>query len=127
MRLTSDSYEGHPYLRLQLWEGDDASGWWPCRGKGCSIRMGEAAELAEVLASMAFRLDGHAQQEEPSRPVPARQSRGREPVGVDQGGRPAPRRTRDQGQAEEGPRPTPRVNAERQASRPGFDEFGEGN
>ena len=115
LRVSLDTYEGHQFVRLQLWEVNG----WPIRGKGCSIRLREVAELAEVLAGLASRLDD----DEPSQPSrsasPARQ-RGAEPTGA----RASTRRGQAQGQPDERGRPASEVNAGGQASRQGFDEFG---
>jgi hypothetical protein len=126
-RVTLDEYQGHRYVRLQVWQLDRSNQtWWPVKGKGASIRLGEVAELAEVLASLAFRLDGEDSPAEPSRRAPAHQASRPEPAGSPQGARPAPRRTQNQAQgpAEEGRRPAPQVNASKGSSRAGFDEFG---
>lgn len=53
LRVTLAEYEGHPFISLRLWERDQAGTWWPIRGKGCSVRMSEAAELAEALVAVA--------------------------------------------------------------------------
>lgn len=52
LRLNLCEYEGRPYLALRLWERGRGGAWFPTR-KGCSIRMHEAGQLAEVLARVA--------------------------------------------------------------------------
>lgn len=49
LRLTLDTYLGRPYLGLRLWEADRNGSWWPTK-KGCSVRLNEAAGLADALA-----------------------------------------------------------------------------
>lgn len=57
LRVSLDSYEGHPYISVRLWTQDRTSGeWWPTR-KGCSIRMGEAAEVAKALQAATRLVD----------------------------------------------------------------------
>ena len=53
MRVNLSTFEGKPFVSIRLWERDQAGGWWPVKGKGCSIRLGEAPALAEALASLA--------------------------------------------------------------------------
>ena len=53
LRVTLAEYRGHEYLALRVFERDQAGQWWPCKGKGCSIRMNEAGALGDVLAELA--------------------------------------------------------------------------
>jgi hypothetical protein len=53
MRVNLAEYQGRPYVALRLWERDQGGTWWPCKGKGCSIRISEASGLAEALKSVA--------------------------------------------------------------------------
>lgn len=53
LRVNLASYQGHEYLALRVFERDRAGQWWPCKGKGCSIRMNEAGPLGDVLAELA--------------------------------------------------------------------------
>jgi hypothetical protein len=53
MRVNLSEYQGKPFVSLRLWERDQDGAWWPVKGKGCSVRMNEAGELAEVLAGVA--------------------------------------------------------------------------
>jgi len=55
MRVNLATFEGKPFVSLRLWERDQTGGWWPVKGKGCSVRISEAGELASVLASLAGR------------------------------------------------------------------------
>jgi hypothetical protein len=52
MRATLTEYEGNPYISLRVWEANRDGEWWPTR-RGCSVRISEAAELAEALADVA--------------------------------------------------------------------------
>ena len=53
LRVTLSEYQGRPYIGLRVWERGQDGAWWPVRGKGCSVRLTEAAELAEALAAVA--------------------------------------------------------------------------
>jgi hypothetical protein len=46
-------YEGSPFISLRVWERGSDGRLWPARGKGCSVRLAEAGELAEALAAVA--------------------------------------------------------------------------
>jgi hypothetical protein len=52
LRLCRDHYEGHAYLSLRIWKRDQAGAFWPTR-RGVSVRLSEAARLAELLAENA--------------------------------------------------------------------------
>lgn len=50
LRVALDEFAGHRYVALRLWRLDRRSGeWWPVKGKGVSIRLGELAEVVEAL------------------------------------------------------------------------------
>lgn len=49
LRVTLKSYEGRPYVALRVWEKDDQGRLWPVKNKGCSVRLGEAAAVADAL------------------------------------------------------------------------------
>jgi len=66
MRVNLSTYEGKPFVSLRLWERDQGGAWWPVKGKGCSVRVGEAAELAGVLAAVASGEQGGAPDAHPS-------------------------------------------------------------
>jgi hypothetical protein len=52
LRVSLDSYRGHPYLSLRLWGQDVLSGeWWPLKGRGLSIRVGELEQVVDALES----------------------------------------------------------------------------
>jgi hypothetical protein len=58
LRLILETFNGHPYLRLQLWE-QGRDGWWPMRGRSVTVRMSEVADLADALAgALAEDRDG---------------------------------------------------------------------
>jgi Transcriptional Coactivator p15 (PC4) len=52
MRISLSEYNGNPYVSMRLWERGRDGAWWPTR-KGCSIRLGECADVAAVLQSVA--------------------------------------------------------------------------
>jgi hypothetical protein len=49
LRVTLKSYEGRPYVALRVWEKDDRGRYWPVKNKGCSVRISEAAAVADAL------------------------------------------------------------------------------
>src|SRR5205807_2606553 len=51
-RVNDAEYQGNRFISLRVWERDQSGQWWPAKGKGCSIRIGECEELAEVLAAV---------------------------------------------------------------------------
>lgn len=80
LRVNFSTYQDKPFLSLRVWERDQQSGeWWPCKGKGCSIRISEAGELAEALAGVA---PGGARDAHPQ----PRDDRGRRQAAEGQGG-----------------------------------------
>ncbi len=56
LRVALAEYQGRPFLSLRVWAQDPNSGdWWPVKGKGCSVRIAEAAGLAEILSTVVDR------------------------------------------------------------------------
>jgi hypothetical protein len=53
LRVTLAEFNGHPFISLRVWEKGRDGRMWPQKAKGCSIRMGEISELAEVLSRVA--------------------------------------------------------------------------
>lgn len=53
LRVSLESYNGHPFVRLQCWEVGTAGRWWPIRGKSVTVKVRECGRLAEVLADVA--------------------------------------------------------------------------
>jgi hypothetical protein len=49
LRVVLDAYEGHEYIAVRIWQRDQAGAWWPMKGKGLSIRLGEAEGVAAAL------------------------------------------------------------------------------
>jgi hypothetical protein len=49
LRVTLAEYRGRSYVALRVWERGQDVQLWPVKGKGCSIRLGEAGELADAL------------------------------------------------------------------------------
>jgi hypothetical protein len=56
LRVNLAEYQGRPYLSFRVWERDQAGTWWPVKGKGCSVRIGECEELADALARVVGRI-----------------------------------------------------------------------
>jgi hypothetical protein len=53
-RVCLSTFQGKPYVSLRVWQLDPDSGeWWPVKGKGCSVRLSEAARLADALRAVA--------------------------------------------------------------------------
>jgi hypothetical protein len=49
LRVVLDEYEGHAYLALRVWAPGPDGRLLPVRGKGCSVRLREATEVADAL------------------------------------------------------------------------------
>jgi hypothetical protein len=73
LRVKLDTYEGHKFVSLRVWDRGRDGKFWPCPGKGCSVRLSEAGELAEALARIAGK---------PS-PAPEPSARDRTPSTID--------------------------------------------
>lgn len=52
LRVVLDEFEGHPFIGLRIWQSNVKVDWYPVRGKGLSIRMGEAWGVAEALLAV---------------------------------------------------------------------------
>lgn len=52
LRVTLAEFEGHRYVSLRVWAMGRDGQWWPVRGKGCSIRLGEIRSLIEALSQL---------------------------------------------------------------------------
>src|SRR4051812_16555950 len=50
LRVTLQEYEGRPYLALRVWEKGQDGKLYPCKGKGCSIRISEIPHVQAALA-----------------------------------------------------------------------------
>jgi hypothetical protein len=53
LRATLDEYQGRRYARLQVWQCSTSGAAWQVRGKGCSIKPGEVADLTAALARLS--------------------------------------------------------------------------
>ena len=62
LRVVLDSFEGHEFIGLRVWQRDNDGSWWPMRGKGVSVRLSEAEGVAEALlaAREAIRAESSA-------------------------------------------------------------------
>ena len=50
LRVGLKEYQGNRYVSLRVWGLDPGSdSWFPVRGKGCSVRLGEAEAVVEAL------------------------------------------------------------------------------
>jgi hypothetical protein len=134
LRVGLKEYQGNRYVSLRVWGLDPGSdSWFPVRGKGCSVRLGEAEAVAEALrkaittaAELRAQDGGRPVGEPRDRPEPKWRdlwgggSRGQggsqKPPGAIQGGRRPEGRPRQQGAAP--PRPDDRDGS-------AFDEFSE--
>jgi hypothetical protein len=58
LRVVLDSFNVHLYVAVRLWQRDrDAGAWWPLKGKGVSIRIGECEGVADALRRALGRGD----------------------------------------------------------------------
>ena len=74
LRVTLKTFAGRPFVSLRVWSRDDDGAWWPVKGKGVSVRLGEIAGVIDALRradAAAGELDRRRQ---PPRPAP-RESR----------------------------------------------------
>src|SRR4051812_25241816 len=49
LRVVLDEYHGHRYIAVRVWQRDRRGAWWPCRGRGVSVRLSEAEGVATAL------------------------------------------------------------------------------
>src|SRR4051794_15697663 len=49
MRLSLASYLGRPFVSFRIWERGRDGQFWPVKGKGCSVRVGEIANVIAAL------------------------------------------------------------------------------
>lgn len=54
LRIRMKSYNGNPYVSIQLWSIDPQGNAWPVKGRSSSIRLNEIDEVVEGLKA-AFR------------------------------------------------------------------------
>ncbi len=83
-RVTLAEFNGNPFVSLRVWEQNQDGAWWPVKGKGCSVRVGEVAELADALSRVEDLLAEPGRREGP----PPRREPVRQPTA--RGARPAP-------------------------------------
>ena len=62
LRLMWDTFEGHPYLALRLWERMENGKMFPTK-KGLSIRLHELPELVAGFALAADEIQARAERE----------------------------------------------------------------
>jgi hypothetical protein len=53
LRVTLKTFEGRPYVALRVWSRDERSAFWPVKGKGLSVRVGEVAGVIAALQRVA--------------------------------------------------------------------------
>lgn len=70
LRVTLAEFNGNPYIALRVWRADRFGQWWPVKGKGCSIRVGELAELIDSLINAWNMLNAPDHAAEEPRPEP---------------------------------------------------------
>lgn len=68
LRVVLDEYRGHRYIAVRLWQAGQDGAFWPLKGKGVSIRLGEAEGVAAALVKALGQ--GHVEQ--PPREAPPR-------------------------------------------------------
>jgi hypothetical protein len=69
LRIVLDAYEGHEYIAVRLWQRDASGAWWPMKGKGLSIRLGEAQGVAVALQQALDLVGQQAGTPPPERPA----------------------------------------------------------
>jgi hypothetical protein len=81
-RVHLSEFNGHKYVSCRVWARDSRTGdWWPVKGKGVSIRLGELSDVADALQA-ARRLADQDQARKP-RGSERGTSRGQDPGGAD--------------------------------------------
>lgn len=51
LRVSWQTYEGHPYLSLRVWKQGEGGGWWPVKDRSLTVKVRELADLAEAVAA----------------------------------------------------------------------------
>ena len=59
LRVSWDSYEGHPYLSLRVWNADDNGDFWPTK-TGATVRLRELADFAAAVGEALELAEAHA-------------------------------------------------------------------
>jgi len=65
LRVELAEFQGNPYLSLRIWRRNSQAQFWPQQGKGISIRLREAEDVADALRA-GLRM---ADQARPARPT----------------------------------------------------------
>ncbi len=112
LRVVLDEYQGHPYISLRVWSRGQDGLWFPTR-KGCSVRLGEAEDLADALGD-AVRMANFTN-DQAAKGSPRRDDR--RPAPAPRAGRPPDRRP--------GATPPTRRTESPDAYDQDFDEFSE--
>ena len=60
LRVSLHSYNGHPFLRVGLWQPPRAGEgpWWPVKGRSVTVRMREALGVSGALARAVGAAEG---------------------------------------------------------------------
>jgi hypothetical protein len=66
LRVSMAEYEGRPYVALRVWERGSDGEWYPVKGRGCSVRLGECDQLGAALQRVAK--EGEQRQPKGKRP-----------------------------------------------------------
>jgi hypothetical protein len=75
LRIVLDAYEGRDYIAVRVWQRDASGAWWPLRGKGLSVRLGEAQGVISALQQAIHLVGKQAEptpRERPEREAPRR-------------------------------------------------------
>jgi hypothetical protein len=48
LRVSEHLYEGRPFVRVAPWQ-QSGGAWWPVKGKGCTVKVRELAQVAAAL------------------------------------------------------------------------------
>ena len=85
LRVSLEEYQGHDFVRAQVWTRNAAGDFWPAKGRCVTFKLRELPALAEALSRVATGQNEAVQAPTP-RPEPPR------PPGT----RPAPKRHRQE-------------------------------
>ena len=129
LRVTAETYNNHPYVRIQAWIRNDHGEYWPIKGKCATIKPRELGAIIQALRQ-AERLIAEGHGAAPGR-HDGRQPSGRTP---DARGRPGGQAAAQNGGHDDRPRyverrgrPQPREYTPPEGRSPAdreFDEFG---
>jgi hypothetical protein len=60
LRVSLEEYQGHEYVRLQVWARGPSGDWWPVKGKCVTVKLREVDGLVAALRQVEGRADHQA-------------------------------------------------------------------